>query len=210
MKLAVQHWNGGAAGETEIADALLIRNGKGTQALHDAVVGMRANQRLGTAKVKQMGEVAGSGKKPWKQKHTGRARAGSFQSPLWRGGAVVFGPRPRDYSKKVSKKVRTLALRKALSERLLAGDVIVVADLKLASHKTKEFVSGLHQLGLKDSTALVVTETVDQNLKLAARNVAGVAVEPADSVNAAALLQAAKVVATRGALEKLAARVGAS
>ncbi len=208
MKLSVINWNGGAAGETEIADALLIQNGKGTQALHDAVVGIRANQRLGTAKVKQMGEVAGSGKKPWKQKHTGRARAGSFQSPLWRGGAVVFGPRPRDYSKKIPKKVKTLALRKALSERLLAGDVIVVADLKLASHKTKDFVGGLSKVGVTNTSALVVTEVVDQNLKLAARNVAGVAVEPADSVNVVALLQAEKIVATRAALEKLAARIG--
>jgi large subunit ribosomal protein L4 len=210
MKLSVMNWNGGAAGEAEIADALLIQDGKGTQALHDAVVGIRANQRLGTAKTKQMGEVAGSGKKPWKQKHTGRARAGSFQSPLWRGGAVVFGPQPRDYAKKIPKKVKTLALRKALSERLRAGDVIVVDAVKLTTHKTREFVSGLRKVGVQDATALVVTEAVDRNLRLAARNVPGVAVEPADSVNVVALLQADKIVATRAALEKLAARMGRS
>ena len=207
MKLSVMNWNGGAAGEAEVADALLIQNGKGTQAVHDAVVGIRANQRLGTAKVKQMGEVAGSGKKPWKQKHTGRARAGSFQSPIWRGGAVVFGPHPRDYSKKVPKKVKTLALRKALSERLLAGDVIVINDLKLGSHKTKDFIGGLGKLGVKGETALVVTDTVDNNLKLASRNVAGVSVEPADSVNVVELLQAGKIVATKAALDKLTARM---
>jgi large subunit ribosomal protein L4 len=207
MKLSVINWTGGAAGEAEIADELLIKNGKGTQAVHDAVVGIRANRRLGTAKAKQMGEVAGSGKKPWKQKHTGRARAGSFQSPLWRGGAVTFGPRPRDYSKKVSKKTRTLALRKALSERLLAGDVIVVSELKLDSHKTKDFVSNLSKLGVKDATALVVTDVLDKNLKLASRNVAGVQVEPADSVNVLELLNFGKIVATKAALDKLTARM---
>src|SRR5881396_186562 len=135
MKLPVINQSGAAQGEVEFADELLIKTGKGTQAVHDTVVAYMANQRQGTSKVKQLSEVRGSGKKPWRQKGTGRARAGSFASPLWRGGGVVFGPKPRDFSKKVNAKTRQLALRKALSERLKAGDVVVVDDLKIASPK---------------------------------------------------------------------------
>src|SRR6185503_12236585 len=104
----------------------LVEGGRGTQAVHDTIVAYRANQRMGTACTKTMGEVAGSGKKPWRQKGTGRARAGSFRSPLWAGGGVVFGPKPRDFGRKVSKSTKQLALRKALSERLKSGDVVVV------------------------------------------------------------------------------------
>src|SRR5256714_4582800 len=123
-----------------------MEDGKGTQAVHDAVVAYLANQRRGTACTKTMGEVAGTGKKPWRQKGTGRARAGSFASPLWRGGGVVFGPKPRDFGKKVSKTTRQLALRKALTERLRSGDVVIVDDLTLTAPKTKEFVSLLTAL----------------------------------------------------------------
>src|SRR5881628_3390104 len=150
MKLTVKNINGKDSGELQVKFPL-IENGKGTQAVHDTVVAYRAAQRMGTACTKTMGEVAGSGKKPWRQKGTGRARAGSFASPLWRGGGVVFGPKPRDFGKKVSKKTRQLALRKALSERLRAGDVLVVDALKLETAKTKDFVSVLTALDLKGS-----------------------------------------------------------
>src|SRR5512138_75184 len=154
MKLTIKDTKGNDQGELEVKFPV-IEDGKGTQAVHDAVTAYRANQRSGTACTKTMGEVAGTGKKPWRQKGTGRARAGSFQSPLWRGGGVVFGPKPRDFSKKVNAKVKTLALQKALSERLKAGDVILVDDLKLASAKTKEFVGVLAALQV-DGSALVV------------------------------------------------------
>src|SRR5512136_2938276 len=140
MKLSVKDIQGNEQGELEIQFPV-IENHKGTQAVHDAVTAYRANQRLGTACTKTMGEVAGTGKKPWRQKGTGRARAGSFQSPLWRGGGVVFGPKPRDFGKKVSRKTRQLALRKALSERLKAGDILVLEDLKLDSPKTKNMTA---------------------------------------------------------------------
>src|SRR5438270_12392011 len=117
----------------------LIEDGKGTQSLHDTVVAHQAAQRMGTACTKNVGEVAGTNKKPWRQKGTGRARAGSFQSPLWRGGGVVFGPKPRDFTKKIGRKTKQLALRKALTEGLRAGDVRLVDDLKLESPKTKDF-----------------------------------------------------------------------
>src|SRR5262245_42185857 len=138
MKISVKDIKGKSAGELEVRFPC-VEGGKGTQAVHDVVVAYQAAQRSGTACTKNVGEVAGSNKKPWRQKGTGRARAGSFQSPLWVGGGVVFGPKPRDFSKKVSRKTKQLALRKALSERLSAGDVLVVDDLKLESAKTKEF-----------------------------------------------------------------------
>src|SRR6266540_6585266 len=125
MKLTIIDSKGQSQGELEVKFPL-IENGKGTQAVHDAVVAYLANQRMGTACTKNAGEVAGTNKKPWRQKGTGRARAGSFRSPLWRGGGVVFGPRPRDFGKKVSRSTKQLALRKALSERLKSGDVMVV------------------------------------------------------------------------------------
>lgn len=208
MKISVINTAGAAKGEIEIADELLIKNGKGTQAVHDAVTAYRANQRQGTSKVKQIGDVHGSGKKPWKQKGTGRARAGSFASPIWRGGGVVFGPHPRDYTINVPKKVKSLAFRKALSERLIAGDVIVVDELKVSSSKTKDFVGLISKVAAVKGFTLVVTDVVDNNLKLAARNLPAVLVEPADSVNTYELLRFDKIVVTKAGFAKLAARVG--
>ena len=117
----------------------VIENGRGTQAVHDVVVALRANRRSGSANTKTKAEVAYSGKKPWRQKGTGRARAGYASSPVWSGGGVAFGPKPRDYSKKVPKSVKRLALLKALSSRIIAGDVLIADEIKVATPKTKEF-----------------------------------------------------------------------
>ena len=152
MKLTIKDIKGNNQGELEVKFPL-IEDGKGTQAVHDVVVAYQAAQRMGTACTKNVGEVAGTNKKPWRQKGTGRARAGSFQSPLWRGGGVVFGPKPRDFSKKVSRNTKQLALRKALSERLRAGDVLLLDDLKLGSAKTKEFVGVLERAGVEGQRA---------------------------------------------------------
>src|SRR2546426_397782 len=154
MKLTIKNLQGNDQGECEVRFPL-VEDGRGTQAVHDVVVAYRAAQRSGTACTKTMGEVAGTGKKPWRQKGTGRARAGSFASPLWRGGGVVFGPKPRDFGKKISKATKQLALRKALSERLKSGDVVVVDDLKLNSPRTREFVTLLNALNVEGS-ALVI------------------------------------------------------
>src|SRR5216117_3563541 len=167
MKIPVKDTNGNPRGELEVQFEL-IENGRGTQAVHDTIVAYRANQRRGTACTKTMGEVAGTGKKPWRQKGTGRARAGSFQSPLWRGGGVVFGPKPRDFGRKVSKATRQLALRKALGERLKSGDVVVVDEFKLSSPKTREFVGVLSALKVEGTTLVVASER-DKNLTLASR-----------------------------------------
>src|SRR5271169_6781058 len=169
MKIVIKNIKGSNQGELEVTFPL-VEDGKGTQAVHDAVVAYRAAQRSGTANTKNVGEVSGTNKKPWRQKGTGRARAGSFQSPLWVGGGVVFGPRPRDFSKKISRKTRALALRKALTERLKAGDVVVVDDLKFTSPKTKDFVGMVGKLNLTGKT-LIVSEETDKNLTLASRNV---------------------------------------
>ena len=205
MKLTIRDSKGQERGEFEVR-LELISTGKGTQAVHDAVVAHTAAQRSGTACTKTMGEVAGSGKKPLRQKGTGRARAGSFASPLWRGGGVTHGPKPRDFRKKISKNTRQLALRKAISERLKAGDVLIVDDLKLASPKTKEFVEIRSALGIKGKSLFVV-QGVDANLTLATRNVSGVKLTTGDTLNSYEVLQFDKLVFTRGAFEKVEARL---
>jgi large subunit ribosomal protein L4 len=205
MKLTIKDTKGNSQGELEIQFPL-IEDGKGTQAVHDTVVAHMAAQRMGTACTKTMGEVTGSGKKPWRQKGTGRARAGSFASPLWRGGGVVFGPKPRDFSKKVSRNTKLLALRKALSERLKAGDVVVVDDLKLGSPKTREFLGVLSALELKGS-ALIVSNATDQNLTLASRNLPRVMLTTSDALNTYDVLRPDKLLFTRGALEQVEARL---
>jgi large subunit ribosomal protein L4 len=204
MKLTVKDTQGKDQGELEVKFEL-VEGGRGSQAVHDTVVAYNAAQRMGTASTKTMGEVAGSGKKPWRQKGTGRARAGSFASPLWRGGGVVFGPKPRDFGKKVGRKTRQLALRKALSERLKAGDVVLIDDLKLGSGKTKEIVGVLRALDLK-GTALIISQAQDKNLTLASRNVPSLALATSDSLNTYDVLRPDKLVFTRGAFEQIEAR----
>lgn len=205
MKLTIKDAQGKDQGELEVKFPL-IEDGKGTQAVHDTVVAYQAAQRMGTACTKTMGEVAGSGKKPWRQKGTGRARAGSFASPLWRGGGVVFGPKPRDFGKKVSRKTRQLALRKAISERLRAGDIVLVDDLKLESPKTKEFKGLLSALELKGS-ALIVAQSTDKNLTLASRNIPNVSLATSDSLNTYDVLRPDKLLFTRSAFEQLESRL---
>jgi large subunit ribosomal protein L4 len=201
MKLTVKDIQGQDQGELEV-NLVLIENGKGTEAVHQTVVSHNAARRMGTACTKNVGDVAGTNKKPWRQKGTGRARAGSFQSPLWRGGGVVFGPKPRDFSTKVNRATRQLALRKALSERLQAGDVLIVQDLKLASPKTKEFLGVLSALQL-EGTTLIVAQAADQNLRLASRNVRSVELTTGDSLNTYQVLRSDKLVFTRGAFEQV-------
>jgi len=206
MKLAITDLNGAPQGELEVKFGL-VEGGRGTQAVHDTVVAYMAAQRMGTACTKTVGEVSGSNKKPWRQKGTGRARAGSHQSPLWVGGGVVFGPRPRDFSKKVNAKTRQLALRKALTERLKAGDVHVLADLKLESPKTKGFLGLLNALGVEGST-LMVDAVIDKNLALASRNVPKIEIATADGLNTYQVLKPAKLLITKDAFDKLATRLG--
>lgn len=205
MKLTIQNIQGNPTGEHEVAFPL-IENGKGTQAVHDTVVAHLANRRQGTACTKTVGDVAGTGKKPWRQKGTGRARAGSFQSPLWPGGGVVFGPKPRDFGHKIPKAIRQLALRKALSERLKAGDVVVVDELKLEAPKTREFTAVLGALKLSGK-ALVVLDGENPNVRLAARNVTDVELAQAAELNTYQVLHHPKLLFTRTAFAKVEQRL---
>lgn len=204
MKLAVKDIKGNSQGELEVKFPV-IENGIGTQAVHEAVVAHQAARRSGTACTKTMGDVNGTGKKPWRQKGTGRARAGSFASPLWRGGGVVFGPKPRDFTKKISKNTRQLALRKALSERLKAGDVLVIDDLKLGAPKTKELTGVLAALQLSGTTLVVAG--ADKNLLLAARNIPTLELTSGEDLHTYQVLRYDKLLFTRGAFEKVEERL---
>ena len=201
MKLTIKNIKGQDTGELNLSFQP-VEAGKGSQAVHDVVVAYMAAQRSGTACTKTMGDVAGTGKKPWRQKGTGRARAGSFASPLWRGGGVVFGPKPRDFTKKVTKKTRQLALRKALTERLNAGEITVVDEFKVESAKTKGFLGLLSSLKVEGST-LLVAESGDKNLALASRNVQDFEIANPISLNTYQLLRYKNVLFTRSAMELL-------
>jgi large subunit ribosomal protein L4 len=206
MKISIKNLSGKAAGELEVKFAL-IENGRGTQAVHDTVTAYHAAQRSGTASTKNAGDVAGTNKKPWKQKGTGRARAGSFQSPIWVGGGVTFGPHPRDFTKKISKNTKALALRKALTERLKMGDVVIVDDLKLASAKTKDFVSVIKALELTGTTLIVSCGEENANLTRASRNICGVTLTTGDSLNTYDVLRPDKLLFSKSAFEKVEARL---
>src|SRR5213595_3832332 len=183
----------------------LISNGKGTQAVHDAVVALRANRRSGSANTKTKAEVNLSGAKPWRQKGTGRARAGYKSSPIWRGGGVVFGPKPRDYSKKVSKSVRRLAFRKALTERINASDVLTVDKFVVPELKTKSFLALLKKQ-TDARKVLLISDAFDQTTFKSARNVKLVKLASASDVNTEQLLAFEKILVTHKALERLAER----
>ena len=184
----------------------VIENGKYTQVVHDAVVAMRANRRSGTASVKTKATVSGSGAKPWRQKGTGRARAGYKTSPVWVGGGVVFGPHPHDYSKKVSKGSKRIALRKALSERIKGGDVFIVDTFAVAQPKTKQFVAALSAITDEGKT-LVISAAFDKTTYLAARNVQPTLLMTASEVNTEQILNYRKIVLTNDGLAQIAERL---
>jgi large subunit ribosomal protein L4 len=186
---------------------LITEPEKGRQAVHDVVVALRANRRRGTASTKTKADVRLSGAKPWRQKGTGRARAGYKSSPVWVGGGVAFGPHPRDYSKKVPKKVKTLAFRKALSERILAGDVLLVEDFKVNEAKTKQFLTLVADTAGNARKMLIVGTGFDEKTYLAARNVRDTLLARAAEVNTEQLLAFDKVIVTRDALATLSERL---
>ena len=184
----------------------LIEDGRGTQAVHDVIVAMRAARRSGSANTKTKAEVDLSGAKPWRQKGTGRARAGYKSSPIWRGGGVVFGPKPRDYSKKTSKRVRRLAFQKALSERIRAGDVLTVDKFIVPELKTKSFVALLKKQ-TDARKVLLISDSFDETTRKSARNVKPVYLVTAGDVNTEQILAFDKILVTHKALEELAERI---
>jgi large subunit ribosomal protein L4 len=191
----------------------IITNGKGTQAVHDVVVAMRANRRSGTASVKTKATVNLSGKKPWKQKGTGRARAGYASSPVWVGGGVSHGPHPRSYAKNVTKAVKKLAFRKPLSARILTHDVLVVESFNVEEPKTKNFLSLLGTVFGTDTnmvalpTCLVISTNFSKDTFLSARNIQTVLLMSAEEANTEQLLAFDKIIITQEALTALGQRI---
>ena len=196
---------GAAAADLTIDDAQLILD-KGAQALKDAVTAIRNAMRAGSACTKGKGEVAGSNKKPWKQKGTGNARAGFRQSPVWRGGGVAHGPKPRDYSQKVNKKVMTLAFARAVSEKIAAGELIVVSEFKFEAPKTKQMVAFLKTLGI-DRSALLLTAEINETVELMVRNLPRVDAATACEINPYAVLLFKKIVCDKAGFDALMTRV---
>ena len=171
-------------------------------AMHSAVVNYLANARQGTQSTKTRAEVRDGGRKPWRQKGTGRARHGSIRSPIWTGGGVALGPKPRSYSYKLPKKVRRLALKSALTTKVLDNNIIVLDDLKLEEIKTKKMANILKNLKA-DTSALIVTPEVDRNVVLSARNIENVKTTTSDSINTYDILKYDKFIVTKEAVARI-------
>lgn len=199
--LKVYNMEGAEVGDLSVAAERLVLD-KGEQAVHDVVVALQAGRRAGTASTLRKGEVAGSGAKPWRQKGTGRARAGYRQSPVWRGGGVAFGPHPRDYSKKVNRKVGRLAFQRALSEKVASGEIRVLEEMTVAEGRTREFAALLKALDVKPPLLLVLG-AADKKVTQAARNVPRVEVTAVESVNVFQLVRYPLVLVDKAGMEEL-------
>lgn len=200
-KVALLNQTGSNVGEIELNDSVFGIE-PNQHVLYDAVIMQRASLRQGTHKVKNRSEVAGGGRKPWRQKGTGRARQGSIRSPQWRGGGVVFGPTPRSYAYKLPKKVRRLAIKSALSTKVLDNSIVVLEDLAFNAPKTKEMTSVLKGLSV-ERKALIVTADINENVALSARNIPGVTVVTATGVNVLDVLHHDKLIMTKAAVQKV-------
>jgi len=200
-KVALFNQSGSQVGDIELSDAVFGIE-PNEHVLHDAVVMQQASLRQGTHKVKGRSEVRGGGRKPWRQKGTGRARQGSIRSPQWVGGGVVFGPTPRSYSYKLPKKVRRLAIKSALSSKVHANEIVVLDNLAFDAPKTKDMNAVLTALSA-DRKALVVTADFNDNVALSARNIPGVTFVTAEGVNVLDVLKHDKLIITKEAVEKV-------
>jgi large subunit ribosomal protein L4 len=200
-KVSVLNTVGEQVGELELADTIFGLEPH-IHVLHSAVVMQQASERSGTHKVKGRSEVRGGGRKPWKQKGTGRARQGSIRAPQWRGGGIVFGPTPRSYAFKLPKKVRRLAIKSALSSKLIDQDLIVLDELLLNAPKTKEFVKILKNLNV-EKKALVVAGDYNDNLALSLRNIPGIKLVAAEGINVLDVMVHDKLIMTKEAVSKV-------
>lgn len=200
-KVSLYNVNGDQVGDIDLNDEVFDIQVNET-VLHQAVRLQLNSRRLGTASTKSRGQVRGGGKKPWRQKGTGRARAGTSRSPLWRGGAVTFGPKPRKYGFKLPKKVRQLALRSALSAKVQAGEIIVLDQLAFDAPKTKEMVKVLENLKVARK-ALVVTLDNQEGVERSARNIPGVTPVGVTGINVYDILNHDKLVITKDAVAKV-------
>jgi len=199
-KVAMYNINGEQVGELDLKDEVFGVE-VNEAVLHDAVVMQLASRRLGTHSTKTRAEVRGGGRKPWRQKGTGRARHGTTRSPIWRGGGIVFGPHPRDYHYSLPKKVRRLALKSALSAKVNSGDILVVDYLQMEQPKTRDMVKILNNL--KVNEALLVTAAADDVIEKSARNIPGIKPLDAAGLNVYDILAYNKLVITRDAVAKV-------
>ena len=206
MKLTVFSSDGNTSSEKEFSGLPTFEGDRGLQAVKEVIVAINANNRLGTHSTKTRGEVRGGGKKPWRQKGTGRARAGSIRSPLWVGGGVVFGPRPRDYSKKINAKVKALAFSRALFDRAVAGEIAVIEAFEVKQPKTKA-VDALVSLIAPKGKVLLVDAPFTAEATRAARNIERVSLQEAAKLNTLDLAKYKKIVVSTKALEQIIARV---
>ncbi|MFT8319556.1 MAG: 50S ribosomal protein L4 [Bacillus sp. (in: firmicutes)] len=200
-KVALFNQDGSQAGDIELKDTVFGIE-PNNHVLFEAVVMQRASLRQGNHKTKIRSEVAGGGRKPWRQKGTGRARQGSIRSPQWRGGGTVFGPVPRSYSYKLPKKVRRLAIKSALSTKVLEESILVLQSLAFETPKTKDFKGLLGNLSV-NKKALIVTADLDENVALSARNIPGVTVVTASGITVLDVLNHDKLIMTKAAVEKV-------
>ncbi|MGG3468825.1 50S ribosomal protein L4 [Neobacillus pocheonensis] len=200
-KVALLNQNGSQVGDIELNESVFGIE-PNQHVLFEAIVMQRASLRQGTHKTKIRSEVAGGGRKPWRQKGTGRARQGSIRSPQWRGGGTVFGPTPRSYSYKLPKKVRRLAIKSALSSKVLEESILVLESLNVETPKTKDFKAVLNGLSV-EKKALIVTADLDENVALSARNIPGVTVVTADGINVLDVVNHDKLIMTKAAVEKV-------
>ncbi len=193
--------DGSKNGEVELNDTIFGIE-PNNNAVHDAVLMQRASLRQGTHAVKNRTAVRGGGKKPWRQKGTGRARAGSTRSPLWVGGGTIFGPTPRSYAYKLPRKVSRLALKSVLSQKVIDESLVVVDSFEFEQPKTKDFAVSLKSLNV-NSKVLVVLEDDNENVARSARNIKNVTVLPAKGLNVLNVIDSDKVVITKGALSQV-------
>ncbi|WP_042453955.1 50S ribosomal protein L4 [Neobacillus dielmonensis] len=200
-KVALLNQAGSQVGEIELNESVFGIE-PNQHVLFEAIVMQRASLRQGTHSVKNRSEVSGGGKKPWRQKGTGRARQGSIRSPQWRGGGTVFGPTPRSYSYKLPKKVRRLAIKSALSSKVQEENILVLEALTFEAPKTKDFKAVLNGLSV-EKKALIVTADLDESVALSARNIPGVTVVTADGINVLDVVNHDKLIMTKAAVEKV-------
>jgi large subunit ribosomal protein L4 len=201
QKLEIKDKNNNTVETITLADE--IRTRKSSSVIHDVVVNYRANQRQGTHSTKTKGLVRGGGRKPYRQKHTGRSRAGSIRSPIWRGGGTTFGPQPRDYSYSMPKKARKVALTEAFNKKLLDGEVVIIDKFSIEKPKTKEMLGILKNLELTGKSVLIVLSEKDDTVALSARNIPGVHVARMNELNTYALVAHHMILMTKEAITQL-------
>lgn len=206
MKLTVFSSDGTSSREQDFAGLPVFEGDKGLQAVKEVIVAINANNRQGTHSTKTRGEVRGGGKKPWRQKGTGRARAGSIRSPLWVGGGVVFGPKPRDYSKKINSKVKALAFSRALFDRAVAGEIAIIEEFAVSPAKTQVAAAILQRVA-PEGRVLLVDARFSDDAARAIRNIERIAFQEANELNTLDLAQYRKIVLSTKALEQILARV---